>query len=104
MSLLVTGSIGIDTVTSPYGHVEGVLGGTAVYFSFAASQYVPVRLVAAVGEDFPPEFREVLASRDIDLAGLEVRPGSAAPRLRRQRYRFPGRYPSHGSARASGPA
>ena len=85
MSLLVTGSIGIDTVTSPYGHVEGVLGGTAVYFSFAASQYVPVRLVAAVGEDFPPEFREVLASRNIDLAGLEVRPGSKT-------FRWSGRY------------
>ena len=55
MSLLVTGSIGIDTVTSPYGHAEGVLGGSAVYFSFAATQYVPVRLVGVVGDDFPPE-------------------------------------------------
>ena len=76
MSLLVTGSIGIDTVTSPHGHAEGVLGGTAVYFSFAAMHYTPVRLVAAVGDDFPPEFHEVLASRDIDLAGLEIRKGS----------------------------
>ncbi len=76
MALLVTGSIGIDTVSSPHGHVEGVLGGSAVYFAFAASQYVPVRLVAAVGADFPAEFREILASRRIDLAGLETRPGS----------------------------
>lgn len=76
MSLLVTGSIGIDTVTSPHGHVEGVLGGTAVYFSFAATQFTPVRLVGVVGEDFPPEYRSILESRHIDLAGLEVRNGS----------------------------
>ncbi len=76
MSLLVTGSIGIDTVTTPHGHVENVLGGSVVYFAFAASQYVPVRLVAAAGEDFPQEFRGVLGERDIDLAGLEIRPGS----------------------------
>jgi sugar/nucleoside kinase (ribokinase family) len=76
MSLLVTGSIGIDTVTSPHGHVDDVLGGSAVYFAFAASQYVPVRLSATVGDDFPAEFRRVLESREIDLAGLEVRKGS----------------------------
>ena len=76
MSLLVTGSIGIDTVSSPYGQAENVLGGTAVYFSFAATQYVPVRLVGVVGDDFPGAFRTTLASRDIDLAGLETRKGS----------------------------
>ncbi len=76
MSLLVTGSIGIDTVTTPYGCVENVLGGSAVYFAFAATQYVPVRLVAVVGDDFPNDFRRVLESRDVDLAGLEVRKGS----------------------------
>jgi len=76
MSLLVTGSIGIDTVTTPFGNAESVLGGCAVYFSFAASQYVPVRLVSVVGEDFPAEFRGVLETRGIDLSGLEVRKGS----------------------------
>ncbi len=76
MSLLVTGSVGIDSVSSPHGTATDVLGGSAVYFAFAASQYVPVRLVAVVGEDFPDEFRGVLESRDIDLAGLEVRKGS----------------------------
>lgn len=85
MALLVTGSIGIDTVVSPYGQVNGVLGGSAVYFAFAASQYVPVRLVAVVGDDFPDEFRETLASRDIDVAGLEVRRGSKT-------FRWTGRY------------
>lgn len=85
MTLLVTGSIGLDTVTSPYGSADAVLGGTAVYFSFAASQYVPVRLVGVVGNDFPDEFRRSLESRPIDLAGLEVRPDS-------QTFRWTGRY------------
>lgn len=76
MSLLVTGSIGIDTVITPFGHAESVLGGSAVYFSLIASQFTPVRLVGVVGEDFPPEFRRVLEARPIDLAGLEVRRGS----------------------------
>lgn len=85
MSLLVTGSIAIDSVTSPYGHAEEVLGGSAVYFSFAASYYVPVRLVGVVGEDFPAPFRKVLAGREIDLAGLEVRRGSKT-------FRWTGRF------------
>ncbi len=85
MSLLVTGSIGIDTVSTPHGEADGVLGGTAVYFSFAASHYVPVRLVAVVGDDFPDEFRRVLESRDIELTGLEVRRGSKT-------FRWTGRF------------
>ena len=85
MSLLVTGSIGIDTVTSPHGQADDVLGGSAIYFAFAASQYVPVRLVGVVGEDFPDAFRQTLASRDIDLAGLETRTGSKT-------FRWTGRY------------
>jgi len=85
MSLLVTGSVGIDTVTSPHGNAESVLGGSAVYFSFAASHYVPVRLVGVVGDDFPDDFRRTLASRPIDLAGLEVRAGSRT-------FRWTGRY------------
>ena len=85
MSLLVTGSIGIDTVSSPHGQVSGVLGGSAVYFAFAASHYVPVRLVAVVGDDFPDEFRRILESREIDLTGLEVRKGSKT-------FRWSGRY------------
>jgi sugar/nucleoside kinase (ribokinase family) len=76
MSLLVTGSIGVDTVITPHGQASEVLGGSAVYFGFAAALFTPVRLVAVVGEDFPAEFRAVLASGRIDLAGLEVRPGS----------------------------
>ncbi len=85
MSLLVTGSVAVDSVTTPHGRVEEVLGGSAVYFAIAASQHVPVRLVAVVGDDFPDEFRRVLASRDIDLTGLEVRKGSRT-------FRWTGRF------------
>ncbi|MFO0972055.1 MAG: PfkB family carbohydrate kinase [Phycisphaerae bacterium] len=85
MSLLVTGSIGIDTVETPHGAARDVLGGSAVYFSFAASLQTPVRLVGVVGEDFPPALREVFAGRPIDLAGLEVRRGSRT-------FRWHGRY------------
>ena len=76
MSLLVTGSIGIDSVQTPFGRVDGVLGGSASYFSYAASFFSPVRLVGAVGPDFPDEFLALLQSRNIDTRGLEVRPHS----------------------------
>lgn len=76
MSLLVTGSIAIDSVQTPSGKVEGVLGGSASYFSYAASFFSPVRLVGAVGPDFPEEFFALLQSRNIDTEGLEVRPHS----------------------------
>ena len=76
MSLLVTGSIGIDSVQTPFGKVDGALGGSASYFSYAASFFSPVRLVGAVGPDFPTEYLRLLKSRDIDVTGLEVRPDS----------------------------
>ncbi len=76
MSLLVTGSIGIDTVRTPHGVSEDCLGGSAVYFSMAASFFGPVRFVGVVGADCPFDLAEVFAGRDVDLAGLEVRPQS----------------------------
>lgn len=77
MALIVTGTIGIDTVYTPTGHGERILGGSATYFAAAASFFTPVRLVAAVGEDFPPEFMGTLAKfKGVDLHGLEVRKGS----------------------------
>jgi len=75
-SLLVTGSIGIDTVRTPHGVSEDCLGGSAVYFSMAASFFGPVRFVGVVGADCPFDLGEVFAGRDVDLAGLEVRPQS----------------------------
>ena len=86
MSLLVTGSIGIDTVESPSGKVADALGGSSIYFAAAASFFGPVRLVGVVGDDCPPGFLQPLEDNpNIDLAGLEVREGSKT-------FRWHGRY------------
>ncbi len=76
MSLLVTGSIGIDYVSTPAGQADHVIGGSAVYFSWAAAAFSRVRLVAVVGEDFPAAFEAAFAHPNIDIAGLERRKGS----------------------------
>jgi cytidine kinase len=76
-TLVVTGTIGIDTIQAPTGNVEKVLGGSCTYFSVAAAFFAPVRMVAAVGGDFPPSMRAVLQKFPaIDLTGLETRPAS----------------------------
>ncbi len=85
MSLLVTGSIGIDSVQTPHGAASEVLGGSAVYFAFSASLFTPVRLVGVVGADFPEDCRALFTRREIDLGGLEVRSGSKT-------FRWVGRY------------
>ncbi len=76
MSLLVTGSIGIDTVETPFGKRDDVLGGSAIYFSYAASFFTPVRLVGVVGDDAPKFVFDVFNGREVDASGLEVRKGS----------------------------
>ncbi|MFT3786673.1 MAG: PfkB family carbohydrate kinase [Tepidisphaeraceae bacterium] len=76
MSLLVTGSIGVDTIETPFGKRENVIGGSAVYFSYAASFFTHVRLVGVVGPDYPHSLQRLFEGRDVDLAGLEVRQGS----------------------------
>ncbi|MFC1738405.1 PfkB family carbohydrate kinase [Planctomycetota bacterium] len=73
MPLLVTGSIGIDTVTTPFGVSENCLGGSAVYFSMSASFLTLVRLIGAIGPDCPFDLSDVFAGRNVDLAGLEIR-------------------------------
>lgn len=75
MSVLVVGSIALDTLETPFGTAESVLGGSAVYFSLAASFFAPVRLVSVVGSDFPEEYTELLRRRSIGLDGLEVTDG-----------------------------
>ena len=80
MSLLVTGSIGIDTIETPFGKRDDVIGGSAIYFSYAASMLAPVRLVGVVGEDVPREFLNVFEGRDVDTSGLETRKGSKTDR------------------------
>jgi len=73
VSLLVTGSIGIDTVKTPFGVSEDCLGGSSVYFSMAASFFAPVRFVGVIGPDCPFDLSKVFTGRDVDLTGLEVR-------------------------------
>ncbi len=85
MSLLVTGSIGIDTVETPLGKADDVLGGSAVYFALAASLFTPVRLVGVVGADFPNDRLDVFQGRKVDLSGVEHRAGSKT-------FRWHGRY------------
>ncbi len=75
-TLLVTGSIGIDTVKTPHGVSEQCLGGSSIYFSMAASFFAPVRFVGVVGDDCPFDLAEIFRGRNVDLRGLEVRPGS----------------------------
>jgi len=75
MSLLVVGSVAFDTVKTPYGKVDEVLGGSATYFSVAASYFTPVRLVAVVGKDFGDEPVRLLKGRGVDVSGLEVADG-----------------------------
>jgi sugar/nucleoside kinase (ribokinase family) len=75
--LIVTGTIGIDTIEAPTGNASGVMGGSAAYFAAAASHLSPVRLVAAVGDDWPADHRAVMEEfTSIDFGGLEVRSGS----------------------------
>jgi sugar/nucleoside kinase (ribokinase family) len=72
MSLLVVGSVAIDSIQTPTEVRDRILGGSASYFSFSASFFGPVRLVGVVGDDFPPEHVALLKSRDIDTAGLHA--------------------------------
>jgi len=71
MSLLVVGSVAFDAIETPFGKVDRTLGGAASYFALAASHFVPVRLVAIVGEDFTQKDEAVFQGRRIDLTGLE---------------------------------
>ncbi|MCX6339985.1 MAG: PfkB family carbohydrate kinase [Candidatus Aureabacteria bacterium] len=75
MSILVVGSVALDTVETPFGKRERTLGGSATFFSFSASFFDRVNMVAVVGKDFPREHIELLKSRGIDTRGLRVLDG-----------------------------
>ncbi|WP_338866245.1 PfkB family carbohydrate kinase [Myxococcus stipitatus] len=84
MTLLVVGSVALDSLETPFGQKEDVLGGSATYFSTSASFFVPTRVVAVVGEDFPEAHLSFLKGREIDLEGLTRVPGRT--------FRWKGRY------------
>jgi hypothetical protein len=75
MSVVVAGSVALDSVRTPFGERRETLGGSAVYFSYSASFFTDVKLVGVVGKDFPDEHRRLLAKRGIDLKGLETAAG-----------------------------
>ncbi len=77
MSILVVGSVALDSVKTPWGEVRDVLGGSATYFAYAASFFSEVNLVAVVGEDFPQNYIDLLKRRSIDLQGLKVLKGKS---------------------------
>jgi sugar/nucleoside kinase (ribokinase family) len=86
MTVLVVGSVALDSVETPFGKAEHVLGGSATFFAASASHLCPVQLVGVVGSDFPVDQLEPLRRRGVDLAGLERADG---PSFRwRGRYRY----------------
>jgi sugar/nucleoside kinase (ribokinase family) len=75
MAILVVGSVAFDTIETPHGKAEKVLGGAATYFALAASYFTKVRVIGVVGEDFLPEHEAVLTARGVDTEGIERAPG-----------------------------
>ena len=75
MSVLVVGTVAIDSIETPLASAERILGGSAAYFAMTASFFTPVQIVGVIGEDFPKEYLEILSKRGIDLAGLKTEKG-----------------------------
>ncbi len=85
MGLLIVGSLGLDTVITPFDKVEDALGGSATYISLAASYFSgPVELVGVVGNDFPDEYVKLLEDHNVDLEGLQKEEGKT--------FRWGGKY------------
>jgi sugar/nucleoside kinase (ribokinase family) len=84
VAILVVGSVALDSVYTPFGQADDVLGGAASHFTIAASLYDRVNLVAVVGEDFPQSYLDLLRSRNADLRGMQTVAG--------QTFRWGGRY------------
>lgn len=84
MSILVVGSVAFDSIETPFGKADDALGGSAIYFSAAASYFAPVRLVAVVGQDFSKNKLEFLTQKNVDLRGLVIEQGKT--------FRWGGKY------------
>ncbi|MBP7206082.1 MAG: bifunctional hydroxymethylpyrimidine kinase/phosphomethylpyrimidine kinase [Candidatus Cloacimonetes bacterium] len=90
MSLVIVGSIALDTIETPQGKVEEALGGSAVYGSLAASYFGPTYIVGVVGEDYPQAGIDLLQAHNINLDGMETKPGKT--------FRWSGTYRQWGQA------
>ncbi len=84
MSVLVVGSVALDSIETPFGGVQDVLGGSASYFSLAASLFTDVKIVAVVGEDFPEEYIGLFKSKGMELKGIQKASGKT--------FRWHGKY------------
>jgi sugar/nucleoside kinase (ribokinase family) len=84
MSVLVVGSVALDSVETPFGKADEVLGGSGTFFAASASHFTPVQLVGVVGSDYPVQQLDALAARQVDLSGLERADGES--------FRWRGRY------------
>src|SRR6476661_10299399 len=84
MTVLVVGSVALDSVETPFGKADLVIGGSGTFFSASASHLSPVQLVGVVGDDYPMEQLEPLRARGVDMAGLEQMSGNS--------FRWRGRY------------
>ena len=84
MTVLVVGSVALDSVETPFGRADDVLGGSGTYFSSSASHFAPVQLVGVVGSDYPVEKLEPLRARGVDLRGVARAEGES--------FRWRGRY------------
>ncbi|MBI3322776.1 MAG: sugar kinase [Candidatus Omnitrophica bacterium] len=84
MSLLIVGSVAIDSIETPWGKVSQVLGGSAAYAALAARLWTPTTMVAVVGTDFPKPYAQLLAKRGLNGSGLTKAKGKT--------FRWKGRY------------
>jgi len=75
MSVLVVGTVAFDSIETPFGSAERILGGSAAYFALGASFFTPVRVVGVIGRDFPQEYIDLFTARNIDLEGLRKERG-----------------------------
>jgi sugar/nucleoside kinase (ribokinase family) len=76
MSVLVVGTVAFDSIETPLGSAERILGGSASYFALGASFFAPVRIVGVIGQDFPEDYLELFAQRNIDIEGIERAEGN----------------------------
>src|SRR6476661_3354227 len=77
MSLLVVGSVALDSIETPFGKVRDAVGGSATFFSAAASLFTPIQLVGVVGDDYPMDELEFLRERNVDMSGLAKASGES---------------------------
>ena len=84
MSILVVGTVAFDSIETPFGSAERILGGSASYFALGASFFAPVRIVGVIGEDFPHQYLDLFRQKQIDLEGIK--------RARGDTFHWRGRY------------